>query len=99
MRHVPQAARLNERRGFVIKGVHRGLGVAGLFEFEGLPERGHVSLDTSIFEELPDSRTRLTIHSVFKSVADRDGIIASGMENGVVEGYERLDALLAHLGD
>jgi len=26
----------------------------------------------------------------------RDAIIASGMESGVVEGYEKLDALLEH---
>ena len=64
------------------------------FEFEGLGERGHVSLDTSLFEELPGNRTRLTIHSVFRSVADRDGMILSGMERGMNEGFERLDALL-----
>jgi uncharacterized protein YndB with AHSA1/START domain len=64
------------------------------FEFEGLPERGHVSMDTSIFEELPGNRTKLTIHSVFRSVADRDGMIMSGMESGINEGFERLDSLL-----
>ena len=45
-------------------------------------------------EELPNNRTRLTIQSVFQSVADRDGMMQSGMETGVVEGYEKLDALL-----
>ena|SRR5688572_24385841 len=65
------------------------------FEFEGLPETGHVSLETATFEELPGGRTRVTSQSVFKSVEDRDGMIASGMERGVNEGYERLDALLA----
>ncbi len=64
------------------------------FEFEGLPEKGHVSLDTLRLEELPGNRTKLTIHSIFQSVADRDGMIQSGMERGVNEGYERLDALL-----
>jgi uncharacterized protein YndB with AHSA1/START domain len=65
------------------------------FEFEGLPEPGHVSLETATFEELPGSRTRVTNQSVFKSVEDRDGMIASGMERGVNEGYERLDEILA----
>ncbi len=65
------------------------------FEFEGMPERGHVSLDTSLFESLPDGRTRLTIQSVFRSVADRDGLIMSGMEMGVEAGYRKLDQLLA----
>jgi uncharacterized protein YndB with AHSA1/START domain len=64
------------------------------FEFEGLPERGHVSLETATFEPLPNNRTKLTIHSVFKSVADRDGMVAAGMERGVREGHERLDELL-----
>src|SRR5881628_3341774 len=62
---------------------------------EGLPEKGHVSLETARFEELPGGRTRLTIHSVFQSVADRDGMVGSGMEQGINESFERLDELLA----
>lgn len=65
------------------------------FEFEGLPEKGHVSLETARFEELPGNRTRITIQSVFQSVTDRDGMIRSGMERGVKEGHQRLDELLA----
>ena len=67
------------------------------FEFEGLPESGHVSLDTMRLEELPGDRTRITIQSVFQSVADRDGIIESGMERGVSEGHERLDEVLEEM--
>jgi uncharacterized protein YndB with AHSA1/START domain len=64
------------------------------FEFEGLPEHGHVVLDTMRLEELPGNRTRATIQSVYQSVADRDGMVESGMERGVNEGYEHLDELL-----
>jgi uncharacterized protein YndB with AHSA1/START domain len=64
------------------------------FEFEGLPERGHVVLDTMRLDELPGGRTRVTIQSVYQSVSDRDGMVQSGMERGVNEGYERLDELL-----
>ena len=64
------------------------------FEFEGLPERGHVTLDTMRLEELPGDRTRITIQSVYQSVSDRDGMIQSGMERGLNEGHERLDELL-----
>jgi len=64
------------------------------FEFEGLPEKGHVILETSRFEDLPGGRTRLTVQSVFQSVADRDGMVQSGMERGVVDSYARLDELL-----
>ena len=63
------------------------------FEFDGYP--GHVSMDCMTLEELPNGRTRATIHSIFQSVADRDGIVQSGMEKGISEGYERLDEILA----
>ena len=63
------------------------------FEFEGYP--GHVSLDCMTLEELPGNRTKITIQSIFQSVSDRDGMVQSGMERGVREGYERLDEILA----
>lgn len=64
------------------------------FEFEGLPEKGHVALETARFEELPGNRTELTSQSVFQSVADRDGMLQSGMEEGVNDSYDRLNELL-----
>jgi len=67
------------------------------FEFEGLPEKGHVTLDTMRLEKLPGDRTRITIQSVYRSVADRDGMLQSGMERGLNEGHERLDELLRKL--
>ena len=67
------------------------------FEFEGLPEPGHVSLDSMYLEALPAGRTKITVHTVFQSVADRDGMIQAGMERGVNEGYERLDEILQKL--
>lgn len=71
--------------------------IIGTFEFEGLPESGHVILETTRFEALPGNRTRITTHSVYQSVEDRDSMIAAGMESGVVDGYERLDAILVNL--
>jgi uncharacterized protein YndB with AHSA1/START domain len=67
------------------------------FEFDGLPESGHVVLETMWLEELPNGRTKLTTQSVYQSVADRDGMVQSGMESGVVEGYERLDEILTNM--
>ena len=67
------------------------------FEFEGLPEPGHVALDTMRLEALPNNRTKITIQSIFQSVEDRDGMVQSGMEIGVNEGYERLDELIEAL--
>src|SRR5438270_4097754 len=67
------------------------------FEFEGLPETGHVTLETMKLEALPGGRTRLTVQSVFQSVADRDGMIQSGMEAGVNDTYDRLPELLKQM--
>lgn len=69
--------------------------IIGTFEFEGWPEAGHVEFDTTRFEELPDGRTRMTILAVYQSVEDRDGMIASGMEDGMNQGLDRLDEILA----
>ena len=69
-------------------------GIVQTFEFEGMP--GHVSLETLTFEERGD-RTLLRAKAVFQSVEDRDQMVASGMEQGVTEGYERLDELIARL--
>jgi uncharacterized protein YndB with AHSA1/START domain len=64
------------------------------FEFEGMP--GHVSLDTATLEDV-GGKTKLTMQSVFQSVADRDGMLASGMESGVDEGLDKLDEVLKEL--
>ncbi len=68
--------------------------VIDTFEFEGLPETGHVTLETIRLEELPGGRTRLITQSVFQSVADRDGALESGMQEGVNDTYNRLEELL-----
>jgi len=39
----------------------------------------------------------MTSQSVFLSVQDRDGMIESGMEEGVNDSYERLDELLKEI--
>ena len=64
------------------------------FEFDGLPETGHVTLETLRLEELPGGGTRLIAQSVFQSVADRDAALQSGMESGVIDTYERLEELM-----
>jgi uncharacterized protein YndB with AHSA1/START domain len=61
------------------------------FEFEGMP--GHVSVETVTFEWL-DGMTKVTVTSVFQSKADRDGMVATGMEVGATESMNRLAELL-----
>ncbi|HVQ93344.1 MAG TPA: SRPBCC family protein [Mycobacteriales bacterium] len=63
------------------------------FTWEGMPDG--VALETMTFEDLGNGRTRVTALSVVDNMATRDAIIASGMESGVIEGYQKLDALLA----
>ncbi len=63
------------------------------FTFEGFP--AGVTLEKLELEDLGDGRTRLTATSLADSFADRDAMLASGMDTGVREGYERLDELLA----
>ena len=69
-------------------------GMLQTFEFEGAP--GHVSLERLTLEER-DGRTIARTHSVYQSVEARDAMVESGMEDGVNDGYERLDELLARL--
>jgi len=64
------------------------------FEFEGMP--GHVALETITFEER-GGRTLLRQNTVFQSVADRNGMVQSGMERGINDSMERLDELIVTL--
>jgi uncharacterized protein YndB with AHSA1/START domain len=63
------------------------------FEWEGSPD--DVSMDIIRFEDLPGGRSRLVDRSVFPSVDVLDAMIEHGMEQGMREGYEQLDELLA----
>jgi uncharacterized protein YndB with AHSA1/START domain len=62
------------------------------FEWEGMP--GHISVETAVFEDLGD-RTRVITTSLFHTTEERDGVLASGMESGMNDTYERFDELLA----
>ena len=64
------------------------------FTFEGMPDG--VALERLVFQDLGGGRTRLTATSLVDSFEGRDAFLASGMETGVREGYERLDDLLSN---
>jgi uncharacterized protein YndB with AHSA1/START domain len=64
------------------------------FEFEGMP--GHVLLETITLVE-HNGKTKIIDASVFQSVADRDGMLQSGMEGGAQESFDRLEELLKTL--
>lgn len=63
------------------------------FTWEGMPDG--VSLETITFTSLEGGRTRVRTTSLVDSFEARDAMLASGMETGVVEGYDKLDELLA----
>ena len=63
------------------------------FTFEGAPDG--VALERMELEDIGNGRTRLTALSLVDSFEGRDAFVASGMEVGIREGYERLDELLA----
>jgi uncharacterized protein YndB with AHSA1/START domain len=66
------------------------------FTFEGFPDG--VALEKLSFEDLPDGRCRLVTTSLVDTFEGRDAFVASGMETGVQEGYQKLDELLSSEG-
>ncbi|WP_042416895.1 SRPBCC family protein [Streptacidiphilus anmyonensis] len=65
------------------------------FTYEGYPDG--VALDTATFEDIGGGRTRVTVLSLVASLMNRDMILSSGMDRGVIEGYEQLDDVLSGL--
>ena len=63
------------------------------FEFDGYPDV--VAMDYMRFEALEGNRCRLVGHSVYPTQEARDGMAASGMEEGMSQGYQRLETLLS----
>jgi uncharacterized protein YndB with AHSA1/START domain len=66
------------------------------FEVDGAPDS--VNIEFMWFEEVGDGRSRVRGRSICPSLAARDGLLNSGMEGGMTEGFEKLDELLATLG-
>ena len=94
-RYVQRDAKGNE---FAFHGVYHAIvvpeRVVSTVEFEGLP--GHVGLETITFEDV-NGKTKMIDSAVFQSVADRDGMLQSGMEGGAEETWNRFEELLKTL--
>jgi uncharacterized protein YndB with AHSA1/START domain len=65
------------------------------FEWDGMP--GYPSVDAVIFEDLGDGRTKVISKALFFTTEERDGMLKSGMEQGLNQSYAALDALLAKM--
>jgi uncharacterized protein YndB with AHSA1/START domain len=70
--------------------------VVQTFEWDGMP--GHVIVETIVLEDLGDGRTKLVNTSLFHTTEERDGMLNSGMAEGMNESYAALDKVLARLG-
>lgn len=70
--------------------------IAMTFEWDGMP--GYTVLDTATFEELRDGRTKVVSVSLFFTTEERDGMLNSGMTEGMSQSYAALDRLLATMG-
>lgn len=73
--------------------VREGESIVQTFTFEGMPDG--VALEKLRLDDLPGGRCRLTATSLCDSFADRDAMIASGMNDGIIQSYERLDDVVA----
>lgn len=65
------------------------------FEMENAPMG--VQLEFLEFEKITDQTSRLTIHSVFKSVAQRDQLLKMPFEYGLNMAHDRLQDILLKL--
>jgi uncharacterized protein YndB with AHSA1/START domain len=69
------------------------------FEWDGMP--GHASVDTAVFQDLGDGRTKVTSTSMFFTTEERDGMFGMMFgddgKSGLHESYAALDRLLATL--
>ncbi|HEY6736108.1 MAG TPA: SRPBCC domain-containing protein [Candidatus Saccharimonadia bacterium] len=64
------------------------------FEFSGLSERGHVIMERMQLADADGGKTKLTVTQSFFSAADRDGMLQSGMEEGLQNTYDVLEKLV-----
>ena len=65
------------------------------FEFDGLPESGHVALERADFEANGSDKTIIRIVTTFQTVEDRDGMVATGMKDGLRGSFNALSQLVA----
>ena len=65
------------------------------FEWDGQP--GHPCLNTMTLEDLGDGRTKFVETSLFFTRENRDGMVQSGMEQGMNQSFAHLDKVLATL--
>ena len=66
------------------------------FEWDEMP--GYPLLDTAVFQDVGGNRTKVISTSLFYTRQGRDGMLESGMADGLNQSYAALDRLLARFG-
>jgi uncharacterized protein YndB with AHSA1/START domain len=90
--HTPQGPQGFEGR---FREVEAPVRVVQTFEWDGMP--GHVVIESVSLEDLGDGRTMVVNVSLFHTTEERDGMLQSGMEEGLNASYRALDELLAQM--
>jgi uncharacterized protein YndB with AHSA1/START domain len=62
------------------------------FKWDGMA--GHEVVDTLMLQDLGGNRTKAVTTSLFHSKEERDGMLQTGMEDGLNQSYQALDRLL-----
>jgi uncharacterized protein YndB with AHSA1/START domain len=65
------------------------------FEWDGMP--AYVIIESLELVDLGDGRTKVVNRSFVYSTEERDGMLQSGMEQGLNQSYAALDAVLARM--
>lgn len=68
--------------------------ISQTFEWDGMP--GYPAIDTAIFEDLGGT-TRVRTETLFFRQEERDGMMQSGMTEGMRQSYAALERVLASL--
>ena len=97
--------RVGGRYRWVFGSGERSMGVSGTFDEVDSPARlvsteqfddfPGPSVNTLLLDERDDGRTAMTLEIRYPDRATRDGWVASGMTDGLGQGYSRLDEVLA----
>jgi uncharacterized protein YndB with AHSA1/START domain len=92
--------RMPDGSEFPFKGEYREIvrpeRVVQTFIFDVEPYSAYESVETATYTE-QDGKTTISVVAQYQSIEHRDGVIASGMESGARETYERLAEYIQEL--
>ncbi|MEO5930931.1 MAG: SRPBCC family protein [Candidatus Kapaibacterium sp.] len=88
-----------EGNEFAFNGVYKEIvppeRVVQTFEFE--PMAGHILTETVTFEAMTEGTTKMSVVVAYGTIQDLDGMVASGMKDGLFESHDRLAQLVENV--